>query len=162
MKAQSAFKNGPEMPVLPNARHERFAQAIAGGKSNHDAYLYAGYAKGEPKDVRSNASVLARKPHIMERIQELQGKQATKMGVTVEHLVAELDDFAKLAKRMKHPAAGVGAVLAKAKLLGLIVDKAEVDATVRKPAREATDQQQMTLEEWKQKFAPRLPGEGLQ
>lgn len=150
------------MPVLPHPRHERFAQAVAKGKSNHDAYIYAGYAKGKPNDVRSNAGTLARKPEIAARIAELQDNQARRIGVTVDQLVAELDDFAKLAKRMKHPAAGVGAVLAKAKLLGLIVDKAEVDATVRKPSREPTEQRQMTMDEWREKFVPRLPGEPLQ
>lgn len=151
------------MPVLPNPRYERFAQGVAKGKSQHDAYIYAGYSAGKAaKDVRSNAGTLARKPEVAARIAELQDGQAKRIGVTVDHLVAELDDMLRLAKRVKHPAAGVGAILAKGKLLGLIVDKAEVDATIRKPAREATDQQQMTMDEWKAKFAPRLPGEPLQ
>lgn len=143
------------MPVLSNARHERFAQGIAKGKSQHDAYIYAGYAKNQQaKDVRSNAGTLARKPEVAARIQELQEKQAQRIGVTVDDLIAELDDMLKLAKRVKHPAAGVGAVLAKGKLLGLIIDKAEVDATVRKPARTSTDERTMTMDEWQAKFSP--------
>lgn len=143
------------MPILSNPRYERFAQGIAKGKSQTDAYLYAGYTPNkEGKGDRSNAGTLARRPEIAERIAELQAKQANRIGVTVDDLVAELDDFMKLAKRVKQPAAGVGAVLAKGKLLGLIVDKAEVDATVRKPASKPTDQKQMTLDEWQEKFSP--------
>ena len=76
-------------------------------------------------------------------------------GVTVDDLIGELDDMLKLAKRVKHPAAGVGAVLAKGKLLGLIVDKAEIEGTIRKPAREATAEKTMTMDEWQEKFSPR-------
>lgn len=144
------------MPVLSKPRYERFAQAVASGKSQHDAYIYAGYAPNQKaKDVRSNAGALARKPEIAARIAELQDKQARRIGVTVDDLVAELDEMLKLAKRVKHPAAGVGAITAKGKLLGLIVDRAEIEGTIRKPAREATPEKTMTLDEWTAKFAPR-------
>jgi phage terminase small subunit len=151
------------MPVLKNPRYERFAQGVAKGKSQHDAYIYAGYAPNQkPKDVRSNAGTLARRPEIAERIIELQEKQAKRVGITVDALLGELDEMFKLAKRVKHPAAGVGAVLAKGKLLGLIVDKAEVEGTIRKPARRPTTDRQMTMEEWQKKFAPEgvLPPKG--
>lgn len=143
------------MPVLSNPRYERFAQGIAKGKSQHEAYIYAGYGKGsQAKDVRSNAGTMARRPEVAARIAELQDNQARRIGITIDDLVAELDDMLKLAKRVKHPAAGVGAVLAKGKLLGLIVDRAEIEGTIRKPARSATDRKQMTMAEWQEKFAP--------
>ena len=50
-------------------------------------------------------------------------------------------------------------ILGKAKLLGLIVDKTEID-TLRKPMREAGEVRPMTLDEWKQKFAPKRPHDG--
>lgn len=143
------------MPVLTKARYERFAQAIAKGKSQHDAYIYAGYAPNQkPRDVRSNAGVLARKPEIAARIKELQERQAKRVGITVDTLLEELQDMLTLAKRVKQPSAGVGAILAKGKLLGLITDKVEVGDSIRKPSREATDQRQMTMEEWSAKFTP--------
>lgn len=143
------------MPVLSNPRYERFAQGIAKGKSQHDAYVYAGYSNNKsPSGDRSNAGTLARRPEVAARIKELLEKQAAKIGVTVGDLVKQLDEMYLLAKRKSQPAAGVGAVLAKGKLLGLIVDKAEVDATVRKPSREPTDQKQMTMDEWRAKFSP--------
>jgi hypothetical protein len=143
------------MPVLSNARYERFAQAVARGKTQHDAYKYAGFNPNQAaKDCRSNAGKLARKPDVAARIVELQEKQAKRIGVTVDALIEELDDMLKLAKRVKHPAAGVGAILAKGKLLGLIVDRAEVDGTIRKPSRVPTADKQMTLADWQKKFAP--------
>lgn len=143
------------MPVLSNPRHERFAQAIARGKSQNDAYKACGYEAGtSAANVHSNAGKLARRPQVAERITELLSKQATRIGVTVDQLVAELDDMLKLAKRVKHPAAGVGAILAKGKLLGLIVDKAEIEGSIRKPARRPTADSKMSMEEWQTQFSP--------
>jgi len=141
--------------VLTNPRWERFAQGIARGRTQHEAYTYAGYSPNrEAKQTRSEASKLSRHPEIAHRIAYLQGRQAQRIGVTVDALVAELDDMLKLAKRVKHPAAGVGAILAKGKLLGLIVDRAEIEGTIRKPSRTPTDQKQMSLDDWTKKFAP--------
>jgi hypothetical protein len=143
------------MPILHNARHERFAQGIAKGKSQHEAYQYAGYSRdADPKDVRSNAGHLARRPEVAARIEELLRKQANRVGVTVDELLLELDEMFKLAKRVKQPSAGVGVVVAKAKLLGLITDKVEIEGNLRKPARRPTAETTMTMDEWKEKFAP--------
>ena len=140
------------MPVLKNPRHERFAQGVAKGMSQHEAYEYAGFSN--PGGDRSNAGKLARKPQVAERIEEMLAKQAKRIGVTVDALVAELDGMLQLAKRVKHPAAGVGAILAKGKLLGLITDKVEVEGSIRKPSRTPTADKQMSLAEWTKRFAP--------
>jgi len=151
------------MPVLSNPRYERFAQGVAKGKSQHEAYVYAGYPKQQdPVNLRSSASTVARRPEVAARIQELQDKQAKRIGVTVDQLLEELQLFANLARQIKQPSAGVGAVLAKAKLLGLITDKVEIGANVRKPAKAPTDAKQMTLAEWHEKFSPRPPDQPLQ
>lgn len=149
------------MPAIRNPRYERFAQGIAKGKSQHDAYIYAGYAPNQKaKDVRSNAGSLARKPEIAARVAELQAKQAQRIGITVDDLIVELQEMLALAKRVKQPAAGVGAILAKGKLLGLIVDKAEVEGSVRKPARRPTPETRMTMDQWKDQFAPQHVAKG--
>ena len=140
------------MPVLSNPRHERFAQGIAKGKSQHEAYKYAGFAGTEDS---ANACKLAQKPNVQARIRELQDKQAKRIGITVDDLLEELQLFANIARSIKQPAAGVGAVLAKAKLLGLITDRVEAGVTVRKPSREATTKKTMTMDEWAEKYAPR-------
>jgi len=147
------------VPVLSNPRHERFAQGIAKGKSQHDAYIYAGYkgltgAKNRDKDCRSNAGHLARTPQIAARIAELLERQAKRVDVTVDGLLVELNGMLMLAKRVKAPGAGVSAIVAKAKLLGLITDKVDTSVNFRKPARQPTAETQLSLDDWKAKFFP--------
>ena len=59
------------MPSLPNQRWELYAQALAAGKSNDEAYEAAGYAKN-----RCNASRLKTNENIRNRVSELQEKAA--------------------------------------------------------------------------------------
>ncbi|HVC53789.1 MAG TPA: hypothetical protein VND87_17355 [Stellaceae bacterium] len=54
------------MSVLTSAKHERFAQEIAGGASASQAYVAAGY-----RAHRGNASALARQQTILARVGEL-------------------------------------------------------------------------------------------
>ena len=145
------------MPLLQNPRHERFALGITEGLSQGDAYLKAGFkTKLTGKNLRGEASKLANRPDVTARIAELREIQVHSTGVTVDSLVEELEELRRLAVAVKNPAAGVGAVLGKAKLLGLIVDKAEIEGNLRKPSREPTDKGQMSVEEWKEKFAPKV------
>lgn len=60
------------MPTLPNAKHERFAQALAGGASQIEAYALAGY-----KAHRGNASSLAQSKNILERVAKLLAERET-------------------------------------------------------------------------------------
>ena len=54
------------MPTLPNARHERFAQELASGKSLPEAYEVAGF-----ESDRHNAAKLQHSSSISERVSEL-------------------------------------------------------------------------------------------
>src|SRR5205823_3626495 len=58
------------MPAIRNARHERFALAIVGGKENGPAYLEAGY-KSKPEHARKAASKLRQRDDVSRRIEEL-------------------------------------------------------------------------------------------
>jgi phage terminase small subunit len=73
------------MPILPNARHERFAQELAAGKSASAAYIAAGF---NPHD--GNAARLSGNERVRERVAELLKEAADKNGVTIERIVAEL------------------------------------------------------------------------
>lgn len=108
------------MPVLPNAKHERFAQEIAKGKSATEAYVAAGYAEN-----RSHASRLVSKGNVADRVAELQTKGAERAELTVESLIDELEEARALALELKQPAAMVAASMGKGKVAGLIIDKAE-------------------------------------
>lgn len=137
-----------------NARQERFCLYLVEGLPQSRAYIDAGYvARGNAAEVA--AARLFRNVQVQSRIAELQAAAARRSEITVDDLVAELESMRKLAMACKNPAAGVAAVMGKAKLLGLIVDKAEIEATVRKPAREPTDDKRMSLEEWERRFRPK-------
>ncbi|WP_292074751.1 hypothetical protein [Mesorhizobium sp.] len=45
--------------------------------------------------------------------------------------------------------------MAKARLLGLVVDKAEINSTIRKPFRTPTTDSQISIDEWVKRFAPK-------
>lgn len=62
------------MPVLKNARHEKFAQALASGKTADASYKLAGY-----KPDRGAATRLSAKVSIKDRVRELQQRQVDKV-----------------------------------------------------------------------------------
>ena len=64
-------------------------------------------------------------------MQQLQAEHQGRHEVTVDSLVAELDEARALAIEVKTPSAAVAASMGKAKLLGLIVDKAEHSGKVQ-------------------------------
>lgn len=61
------------MPVLRNAKHEAFAQALAKGRSQEDAYADAGF-----KPHRQNASRLMTNDDVRRRVEEIKGRIAEK------------------------------------------------------------------------------------
>lgn len=114
------------MPILPNARHEAFAQAIAKGKTADDAYSQAGYRanRGNATRLKANESVVA-------RVAELQQKVARKVEVTVESLAGELEEARSIALKEKQSSAAVQATMGKAKLFGLGVENRRLSGTVQ-------------------------------
>lgn len=70
---------------LKNARHERFAQELAKGKSQVDAYAAAGYQPDRGAAARLSANV-----SVQERAEELKGRAAEKAVVTQERVLKEL------------------------------------------------------------------------
>lgn len=73
------------MPVLGNAKHEKFAQGVAKGLSQADAYTSAGY-KGD----RTAASRLATNVNIQARVEEILGRAAERVEINEARVLAEL------------------------------------------------------------------------
>ena len=73
------------MPVLTNARHETFAQALAGGKTASQAYVLAGY---KPND--GNAARLRSNDRVTARVAEILGKAAARVEVSIADIMDEL------------------------------------------------------------------------
>jgi phage terminase small subunit len=73
------------MPVLRNARQEKFAQELVKGKSGAEAYGAAGYIRSKVGAYR-----LRRLPHVAARVDELLERAAAKAEVTAERVLREL------------------------------------------------------------------------
>jgi phage terminase small subunit len=112
------------MPVLLNSRHERFAQLLAGGKSQRNAYLAAGY-RCSLEAADSSASDLLRNPKIFHRVVEIKGKGAERAEVTVQSLIAEAEEVRRLAMANKQCSAAVSAIREKGILSGNRIKRSE-------------------------------------
>lgn len=73
------------MPVLANARHERFAQELAKGKTADEAYELAGFTAN-----RGNASRLKANESIQARVDEILTSAGEKVEITKARVLAEL------------------------------------------------------------------------
>jgi len=112
------------MPVLQNAKHERFCQLRLEGKSQEEAYRLAGY-KPDP----GAASRLSRNVGVKKRMEELHIVALGKTEVTVESMAAQFDEDRALAIKWKQASAAHAASNSKAKLYGLFVDRAAISVT---------------------------------
>jgi hypothetical protein len=128
------------MATLKNAKHERFAQELAKGKSATEAYKNAGY-----KPNRKNASRLMANEDIKGRLAELQGRAADKAVVTVESMIEEADRIQRAAVEEQQYSAAVSALIAKANLAGLWIERSrnENENTVY-----VISDEPMTEDEW--------------
>jgi phage terminase small subunit len=118
------------MPALENTRHEAFCQALAKGMSIDNAYAEAGYSPN-----RGNAARLNTNERVRVRVAELQAASAERAEVTAADLSEQLEDIRKRALEANQMGAAAQAVMGRAKLHGLIIDKAEVkDVTPIDPA----------------------------
>ncbi|WP_457663684.1 hypothetical protein [Sinorhizobium medicae] len=114
------------MPVLKNARHEAFAQALAKGKSATEAYEDAGFTPH-----RQNASRLMTNDDVCSRVKELQAKTVKKVEITVDSLAFELEEARALALAEKQTSAAVSATMGKAKLFGLGSETRRLTGTIQ-------------------------------
>lgn len=129
------------MPPLENTRHERFAQELAKGKSQFEAYGNAGYSPS-----RSAASRLAEDVNICKRVAELAEKVAKRTELTAASITERLLRLADVAEKTgisideetgeatasssKHLGVSRAALMDAAKINGLVVDKSEQTHTV--------------------------------
>jgi hypothetical protein len=127
------------MPVLPNPRHEAFAQAIfsgivgakGGAHSQAEAYRRAGYHVTNGNSARACASrLLTFANGIGERIKELQAIAAEQSIESADKCVRELNELRIEAKAKEAYGAAVSAVMGKAKILNFITDNVQVSNTI--------------------------------
>ena len=137
------------MPALDNPRHERFAQALASGKSASEAYVVAGY-----KGHRQNASRMMADDDIASRVRELTERAAEKAVLTKAWVIERLMTNAERALQERQVLDGEGkptgefeyegqvanrALELLGKEIGMFVDRSEVDHTIRDVSPEPLD-----------------------
>lgn len=115
------------MPTLPNTRHERFAQELAKGASQAEAYRLAGY-DGTDAAMEASASRLVRNVKVAARVAELQAKAAERAEITVADITNRLLAIATKAEKSSDAPmlqAARASLMDAAKLNGLVIDKGE-------------------------------------
>ena len=114
---------------------EAFVQHYIKNGNGHQAYCAAGYkVDNMSRDaIDTEVKRLKKHPLISLRIQEYYDKTQAKTEITVESLCLKLGEVFLNAKACEQNNAAVSALMAQAKLLGLVIDKAKVENTIKKP-----------------------------
>jgi hypothetical protein len=111
------------MPALDNPKWERFAQELAKGKTQAEAYANAGYKPSEP-----NASRLTSNDKVQARISELMERAAIRAEISIAAVTESLLRIAEKAEKLGE-ASGLNvaksAWMDAAKVNGLIVERSE-------------------------------------
>lgn len=116
------------MPALDSAKHERFAQELAKGSTQEEAYRAAGY-RGD----RTAACRLATNVNVIRRVAEIQERAAIRAEISVAELTARLLNIAAKGEATDDaPMLSVAraSLMDAAKLNGLVVDKRQTDASL--------------------------------
>lgn len=100
------------MPVLRNAKHEAFAQAVARGRSQEEAYTDAGF-----KPHRQNASRLMTNDDVRIRLDEIKNRIAEKAEWSSADRLLMLKQIAAASKG-KDPRVAVSAIAEANKMQG--------------------------------------------
>lgn len=133
------------MAALTNPKWERFAQGLAKGKTQADAYAAAGYRGDETAACRLSKNV-----KVQARIAELQERAADFVEMTIAELLGLCRDIVREARAAEDFTAASATVERAAKIAGLWVDqsKSQNSSTVAVYSAEP-----ITAEEWEAEHA---------
>jgi hypothetical protein len=102
-------------------RQKSFARLVHEQVPAYRAYALAGYRRHH-----SNAYRLRENEGVKQYLSELEAQTVKRHEVTIDSLLTELEEARLNAKAAKQPSSEVSAVMGKAKLTGLLVDRQEV------------------------------------
>lgn len=108
-------------------KQEKFAQCVASGMNQSDAYraAYACEGMSDPA-IYVEACRLAQDPNVSLRVSELQKPIAEKVGITLESYISEMHEMKKLALSDGEYGPAVKAFENVGKVLGYYVNKTEL------------------------------------
>lgn len=117
-------------------KQEAFAQAVASGKSQAEAYRMAFDAKKmKPETVHKRASELMTSGEVPGRVAELRKPIAEKAQITLESHLRDLMMLRNIAVKEKQISAAISAEIARGKAAGVHVEKSEVTGANGGPIR---------------------------
>jgi hypothetical protein len=155
MCARPALDQEAMMAALENSRHERFAQGLAKGLTQAQAYAEAGYCGSS-----SAACRLLKTPRIQARAAEITERAAARAEINVGLVTENLVRIAGKAEDLCG-APGLGVARAiwmdAAKLNGLLAERSEAPGS---NVRWVISDRPMTEEEWMEKYGAGEPEGG--
>lgn len=108
-------------------KQEKFAQKYIETGNAAEAYRLAYDAENmKPVTIRRKAAELLEHGNVSAHIARLRETHQKRHNVTIDSLTIELDEDRQLAREINQPGAAINAVMGKAKLHGLLTDKAEI------------------------------------
>jgi hypothetical protein len=116
----AAKKTTADKAVGLTPKQQRFVQEYLQDHNGTQAAIRTGYSA---KTAKQQGSRLLADPRIQAAVRAGQKKVAKKAEVTVDSLMAELEQARKLALKEKQASAAVTATMGKGKLAGLLVEK---------------------------------------
>jgi hypothetical protein len=144
---------------------QRFVKAILEGKSQAEAYKAARFPTGPAKvsndNARKNGSKMANNAAVAGALARAQAAAIDAATITVQTLVEDLQESRRAAFACDPPqiSATVAATVAIGKLLGLMVERKEVELVVHKPGFNIKALE-LTEDEWIRQYALPVPGKG--
>ena len=113
-------------------KQEKFAQSVASGMTQADAYRVAYSAAGsKPSTVQKRASELMASGAIAGRVQELRGPIAKKAQITLESHLEDLQRLRDKALDAEQYSAAITAEIARGKAAGVHVERTESTITTK-------------------------------
>lgn len=107
-------------------KQEAFCLAFVETGNASEAYRRAYDAENmKPETINVQASKMLSDPKIAIRLAVLRDEHVERHNLTVDDLIAQLDEDRTFARDLKAPAAAITASMGKAKLLGFLTDKIE-------------------------------------
>jgi len=110
---------------------QRFAEMGNATQAYVDSYDISPTAKRITASIE--ASKLLKDERIRKRVDELREEARERHHVTIDTLIAELDEAYRIAKATNNSSAAISATQAKAKLLGMSVERQEISGPGGKP-----------------------------
>jgi hypothetical protein len=141
------------------ALQDRFFLAVLQGASPEQAIRAARGPHGRPlagKTAKTLGNAMMKVPAVQAALASARARLAERAELTVLDLVDQLMETRALAHSIDPPqlSAAVAASMGAAKLLGLVIDRSQVEHLRSKPALVPTKELELSEDEWRRQFSP--------